>query len=1357
MSTGPTRPSPHELAEALWLSARLASGGGLGGGRRYPVPYDTGGRETEELLAEVWRPLRQLVRSRRRYELDEYATAEQASSGVWWPILTPVRQPRSDAVVVVDNHFSMTIWADQIAGLVGLLRRHDAVRDVRVCTLETMGDRPDQVALRGPDRRGLAPAPITLPAVARRRFVLVLSDGAAPAWHADAVLPHLHAWACRQPVAIIQLLPQQMWHRTGVHPFRAFLRAPSSGVANVRLDWRLPDLAEALPAAEDLRRAAAVPVPVLELRPRWLAAWVQLVAYHHPRWVGMPVLLATPRGAADRQPANRPGRRQPASSGRQGVLRFISWATPTALHLAILLAATPLDWQTIEVVREELLPESTTLHLAEVLTSDLVNPAADVDGTGRAGFEFVPGARQELLATGRRSETARVWRALASRLGATRPALAGLARVLDDPDAAPIGPVTPSTMSLLWIEQYVLQALSGRYLARARRLGDALTEADALSPERGKSGTPVFGQLNAMMAVGTDANTHREMDSGGGGVSPSTPAEATSARTPAVWGNIPPRNPNFTGREKLLALLYEQVQGGTTAVLPHALHGMGGVGKSHLAVEYVYQHQSEYDLVWWIPAERATQIGASLVELAQRMELPAGPDIASARAAVQEALRLGRPYARWLLIFDNAESPEALRPYLPTGGSGSIVITSRNPQWASMARTLEVDVFTREESIQLLRRRGPELDATQADRLAEALGDLPLALEQAAAWRAETGMPAEEYLRLFDEKRVELLEQAPPMDYQLPVAAAWNVSLDRLVVSNPAAFRLLQLCSFLAPEPIPRTLFNSVQNSDIHPELNAAIRDPMRLNRAIRDINRYALARVNHRTNSIQMHRLIQAVLLDRMTEPERDAMRQSAHLLLASGDRNDPDSPANWRSYADLYPHVIVSQAMHSAEPWVHQLVQNEAKYLYWWGDFEASLDLAQQAYDSWRNTLGEDASVTLAIGHWLGFMLSKLGRHREAAELNSRILESYERTTMEDTEELLRAVGAVAADLRIAGDFVKALETDEELYRRHVQALGEEDPSTLNAAHNLAVSLRLTGDIRRAFEVDKDTYSRRVLLFGEDHAHTLESHLNLIIDRRELGEYLPARAEMQNVVNRLPMVWGSAQTQTLLAKRRLASAMRKAGDHEAARAVSREVHDGFAARYGERHPDTLLAAFGLAVDLRATGDLEGAAQLSNEIVDRYRQLFDEEHPYTVAARLNTAIVHRLRGEVQLAREINEAGVEILTRRLSRDHPLTLAGWINLGNDHYVQREYETAFAADSDTVERARRVFGDSHPTTLICLGNLSMDHMALGRVAEAQELHADVTPKFWRALGENHPATIAGTDPKVRGDCDLDPMPL
>jgi hypothetical protein len=1258
--------------------------------------------------------------------------------------------PRWDALVIIDTHPSMAVWRDITDQFQATLHEAGGFAQVGTYGFDTDVDDPADLLLRA-SPGGPATAPGEL--AAGQRIVLVLTDGTGGAWHAGAVQPLLQQWARAMPIAVVHLLPQQRWYRTGIRPRRLRLRAPAAGTANARLGWEshgtVPDILDSFAVARDDAPdpdgVGPLPVPVLELDPHWLSAWVRLLTGGDSQ---LPALLAAP-GRPEEPPAELTG---PGASARTRVREFTSWATPTALTLATHLAAAPLNLPVMRAVQQELVRDSDTSHLSEVLNGGLLHPVAAA-GAGGVAFEFHSGVREELLAVGRRADAVRVLRVVDKCLGHTVPAVQGLSQVVEDPDATPVPEVTPETEPFVRVERAVMQALSGRYLPRARLLRETLNRKTLTG------GVPPPAPTG--VTIETQAATN-DRTTGGARVSSSTVAEPTTSerkptRAPVIWGNVPPRNPNFTGRETLMAQLHEGIRSGTTAVLPHALHGMGGVGKSQLAVEYVYRHQSDFELIWWIPAERPPQIDNALVELAQRLRLPVGPEANTAVPAVREALRLGRPYANWLLIFDNAESPEAVRRYFPAEGTGSILITSRNPQWTSIARPLEVDVFTREESIELLRQRGPELSDTDADRLAEELGDLPLALDQAAAWRAETGMPADEYLRLFNQKRTELLEVSAPLDYQLPVAAAWNVSLDRLKVSNPGALRLLQVCSFFAPLPIPRTLFGRTQHGDVPPELDWVQRDPIQLGRAIREINKYALAKIDHRTNSIQMHRLVQAVLVDQLTEAEQASMRHHAHVMLASSDPRDPNSPDQWRIYGDLYPHTMAAQAYQSTDPRVQQLVDNISRYLYWWGSHESAYELAERAYEARRDQLGATDSATLRAGHWMGWLLFVLGRFQEAAELNTDILRVYRETSEEDTEDFLRALGAVAADRRVAGDFAGALELAQEVYDRHVRALGPDDPETINAAHNLGVSLRLSGELNRAYDIDYRNQQLRIQYYGSDHPITLESTRNLIIDRRELGDYLGARTEARAVADLLRHQLSPGHPQTLRALRTLSAVLRKGGEHQAAREVSEEARQGFVTRYGEDHPDTVAATLNLSTDLRATGDLDAAAELGEQAYERYRRLIGPEHPHTIAARLDLAVTQRLRGDVARARAAGEEGYRQLHDQLGEDHPLSLAAAVNLATDQYLQGEHTAAYERDQDTAERLRRVLGEDHPTTLACLGNLAIDLHALGRKDEARELREQTVVQYHHKLGPDHPATAVAADLDVRATCDLDPVPL
>ena len=205
------------------------------------------------------------------------------------------------------------------------------------------------------------------------------------------------------------------------------------------------------------------------------------------------------------------------------------------------------------------------------------------------------------------------------------------------------------------------------------------------------------------------------------------------------------------------------------------------------------------DLIWWINAEQPLAISLALAELAGRLGLQISDNAAEAAAAALEQLRRDVT-GRWLLIFDNAEDPEDLAPFLPTG-SGHILITSRNQAWTRHAEPVELDVFSRQESLAHLMHHVPGLAEGDATRVSTAVGHLPLAIEQAAAWLAETGMPAALYAEWLETQTTSTLALNKPLDYAKPVVAAWNLSIDRLKQRSPASVRLLQILAFFSAGP----------------------------------------------------------------------------------------------------------------------------------------------------------------------------------------------------------------------------------------------------------------------------------------------------------------------------------------------------------------------------------------------------------------------------------------------------------------------------------------------------------------------------------------------------------------------------
>jgi tetratricopeptide (TPR) repeat protein len=1130
--------------------------------------------------------------------------------------------------------------------------------------------------------------------------------------------------------------------------------------------------------------SGAVAIPMLELGERWFRWWSDLVTGGVTASRKAAVILARDRPhAVEPEPAGK----ITAWTATDQVKHFHSHASPSAFRLATLLAAVPVDVGVARVLQAELLPGSGPDHLVEVFTSGLLERSRDGSPWDRTNWEFSANVREVLLSGARRSDTAHAVITASRRFGARIPALVRLQAALAEPDTTPDPEPGDSSLAEIFLERDVMRALSGPYLSRADRLDSRIGEPGGLATsipavsdtmsqelERPSSASePAVPDLSATKP----ANVHPVVNEKPPSVSPrvvATIGESTlrherrsGDEAPPVWGSVPPKNPNFTGRHELLGQLGERLGAGTTAVLPAALHGMGGIGKTQMAVEYIYRHLQDYDIVWWIQATRPTQIRTSLTELAQHLRLPGADEAITAIPAVREALRLGRPYRRWLLVFDSAEDPDMVRPFFPVDGPGQILVTSRNPGWAGIARPLEVAVFQRDESKKLLASRASAIAEEDADLIAEKLGDLPLGIEQAAAWLAETGMPAREYVRLFDEKVTEILDTTAPSDYEVSVAAAWNVSFDELSTRSPAAHQLLQVCAFFAPEPIARSLFAGVRGVSVAPELDAALRDPMRLGRAVRDINRYGLAKIDHRSDTLLLHRLVQLVLRNRMTEQHRLEMRHGAHLLLANLDPNDPVSAKQWPRYQEVLPHIYDAELIACDDLWVRQLVVNLLKFLYHWGDHVGAIALAERAVEAWekdrlsRQAQGEEPVehpplLELEAFERLGLYLWAVGRYTEARTISEQTLQRYVAALGPDAEQTLNAQLTVAVVLKAKGDFAVARDTNEETYSRARNLFGEDDPITLKAAHEFVVALLLTADYKQARELAQDTYDRRVQVLGYDNDATISTQVLLVIARRELGDYPWARIEQERIAERAVEIYGETSVGTLRRRYHQAVACRKDGDHNAARKLSREALDRFRSRYGDKHPAALACALGQSIDLRHAREFPDARKLGEEVYDLYRQSLGEEHPHTLSAALDLGVTLRLSGDPAGALVLDQAVLGKFERFLGANHPHTIVCGIDVASDLFALGRVEDAAALDESMLTLSREVLGKKHPTTLAAHLNHALDLRKLGRREESDALYGEVLDLYLHALGDSHPATRSAAA-GVRADCDIDPMPL
>ncbi|MFF3324545.1 FxSxx-COOH system tetratricopeptide repeat protein, partial [Streptomyces sp. NPDC002889] len=653
------------------------------------------------------------------------------------------------------------------------------------------------------------------------------------------------------------------------------------------------------------------------------------------------------------------------------------------------------------------------------------------------------------------------------------------------------------------------------------------------------------------------------------------PRFPSSTGLPDVW-NVPRRNPYFTGRETVIDDLRSRLLA-KRHIAVQALHGSGGIGKTQIAVEYAHRFAGQYDVVWWVDAEKVDQLPQTYADLAARLDV-ARPE-AGTEANARNAMQRLRTLDRWLIILDNAEDRDKLEEWLPEG-TGHVLITSRNSAWQLTVPGLPLDVFSRQDSLAYLNGRLPALEPEQANSLADALGDLPLALAQAVGVLT-AGMPLARYRQLLDTKTAKVLAHGDPPGYPASLKATVTIATERLNVSHRDAIALLCLLSFLGPDPIPTPWLADARSrlTTIPGDHN----DLMWPQSAIEPLARFGLTRVEHET--VQIHRLTQAIVRDQARKGDTAEIHDDLAVLLSAADPGNPQLPQTWPRWATLTSHLTAARHTIGAHPDLRPTLLNAARYLIQSGQPRAAHDLTHALYQSWATGLGEDHPDTLHSAEALVDALYDLGRYSEARRRVEDTLERRRRVLGDDHPDTLQSAHDLANTLHNFGLRAEARRMHEDTLERRRRLLGEDHPETLRSAHDLANALDDLGLRAEARRLDEDTLERRRRVLGEDHPDTLQSAHSLAVTLHDLGLHAEARRMHEDTLERRRRLLGEDHPETLHSAHNLAVTLHDLGLHAEARRLDEDTLERRRRVLGEDHPDTLQSAHSLAVTLHDLG----------------------------------------------------------------------------------------------------------------------------------------------------------------------------
>jgi tetratricopeptide (TPR) repeat protein len=632
-----------------------------------------------------------------------------------------------------------------------------------------------------------------------------------------------------------------------------------------------------------------------------------------------------------------------------------------------------------------------------------------------------------------------------------------------------------------------------------------------------------------------------------------------------VLSNIPISVPlHFLGRDDDLAAIDAALKGNNGRAAITALHGLRGVGKTILAAAYAERHGGDYRATWWIRAETESMMRADLVGLGVQLGWVA-PDAAEepALAAVLELLR--RDSHGVLLIYDNAIGPNEVNKFLPRGSGPHIIITSNAPNWRGVAAPVPIEVWPEEIGADyLIARTGRIAERDAALALSQALGGLPLAHEQAAAYCERIGVPLAEYLKRFETAAANLLDdqQDASREYHdgLTVAKTFALAISEAAKRYPAAEPLIVYAALLAPEPIPLYLFSEAAEEfgetfalaiagDGLDEAVAALRAFALIDReTIPDEREPAIT-----TDCIRLHRLVRQVAAVR-----RDGGEDTKGALIAA--------------LSEVYPRDVFRNP--GSWPRARRL---------------DALALALVGSDE-DYPQGAELSAASLLSKMDSYRDGVLAAYAEARNLSERALAIYEKVLGPDHVSTAASLNNLGFLLQKQGELVLARRHFERALMACEKSLGPNHPNTASCLSNLGGVLQEEGDLTSA----RSYYERGLAIceatLGPNDAETGRSVNDIGFLLLALGEFASAQPYFERALAICEATRGFEHPDTASCLSNLGSVLQNQGATTDARPYLERALVIFEKFLGPLHPSTQIVANNTVGLLDALGDIEEA-----------------------------------------------------------------------------------------------------------------------------------------------------------------------
>ena len=768
------------------------------------------------------------------------------------------------------------------------------------------------------------------------------------------------------------------------------------------------------------------------------------------------------------------------------------------------------------------------------------------------------------------------------------------------------------------------------------------------------------------------------------------------------FGNRPQVTAGFVtreGQDELFDAVFTRAEPRTV------LTGMRGSGKTQLAAAIAARCEEEgWPLVAWIHAASRKQIIADLYELALRTGIDA-PNSIPLEVIVRRLMYHLRSAdgSNSLFVFDNVENPNDLRDLIPEStGVRTLITTTRHLDWDDLGwLRFTVGAFDREQSITLLCERTVDTHREAADRIADALGDLPVAIAQAAATAKQGGYSLSDYLdRLSRHPLESSISRLEGDDYPnavgIALLMAYEQVLEQLRTKHPQqeriAVSLLDTLSLLAASGVPtHWLLRLDSDSD-------AVRDTLSFLKSV------AILQESSDGNKtiipwLQGHVYRETYLNDQKKLGEA---RTCAASVLSGIDVDRLENPEQRRHETH---HLIEQLLSVTSQDYSHSLFSEP----------QVSSKLAETLH--YATSLGM-SQLALCLTDSVTRACDALGPHHP---------------------DTLTSRNSLAGSYRDAGRLDKAIALYEQILEDSIRVLGLDHPRTLTSRFNLAGAYRASGRLEEAITLYEQVFSGRSRVLGPDHRSTLTARDHLADTYWEAGRLDEAITLKKQILADAMRIMGADSPGASAARNNLAATYRDAGRlDEAITLFERNLTD-FTRLAGPNHPHTLSSRGTLAGAYRHAGRLDEAITLFEQNLDDVARTLGLDHPETLALRHSLAGAYRDAGRLEEAIPLFEQNLTDFIRILGPDRPDTFTSRSTLAGAYRDAGRLDEAITLFAQTLEDRTRTLGPAHPGTLTSRNNLAGAYQAAGRLNEAITLHRQTLKDCSRTLGPHHPHTL------------------